>query len=98
MRRVKVYVAAVGRQPNKSGIPAVWLLNSEKPRPTLVGMAQSPPLTQQCSSCTERAIFATPYGRLCLDHTLEEMNADGELWMPQMLDYNHGPRPAHDDR
>jgi hypothetical protein len=39
-----------------------------------------------CERCGQRAIFTTPHGIFCLDHTLDEMNADPILWMPRRID------------
>jgi len=41
--------------------------------------------TPVCSACGRAALFDTPYGRFCLEHTKEEMRADDELWMPQLV-------------
>ena len=43
-----------------------------------------------CSACGARAVYDTPYGRFCVEHTKEEMRADDELWMPQLV--GNGPR------
>lgn len=58
-------------------------------------MTPRPPLSQQCSSCTGRAIFATPYGRLCLHHTLKQMKSDGNPWMPKTIE---DPKRLQTDR
>lgn len=40
---------------------------------------------ETCLDCNERAIFETPHGLLCMDHTMERLDADDDLWMPQPL-------------
>lgn len=38
-----------------------------------------------CDNCHRVAKFGTPHGDLCLHHTLEVMEADNDLWMPEEL-------------
>ena len=40
---------------------------------------------KQCRRCARSAVFSTPHGGLCVQHTRKALNQDQTLWMPRRL-------------
>jgi hypothetical protein len=50
------------------------------------GMQNTVTAPVTCERCDRPAVYETPHGLLCLDHTREVMDADPSLWMPRNID------------